>query len=83
MELPHFYKLSLELIINNRVIFYRYPLVICFIGLKGTAFYFSPEVKAIQKEALKTGNKNPKGDYNSLDTDIYALGLISLELLIG
>ena len=45
--------------------------------MKGTPFYFSPELMAIYKKSLDEGN------YNPIAADVFALGLICLELLIG
>ena len=44
-----------------------------FTGVKGTPFYFSPELQAIYKKDL------PEGDYNPIAADIFALGLICIE----
>ena len=50
---------------------------ILFLALRGTPKYFAPELWKIWKKKLPIGNYNPE------KVDVYALGIIILELLLG
>ena len=47
------------------------------IALRGTPYYLSPELWQILISRAKTGRYNPQ------QADIYSLGIITLELLLG
>ena len=68
-------------IINFLQIFKLYVISFFFfifiLEIRGTPFYFSPEVFKIFNERMIEGN------YNPYSNDVYDLGIICLELLLG
>ena len=53
-------------------------------GINGTAIYFSPEIfKLYQEWNLQGRNYKLEGTYDSFTGDIFALGLICIQYLLG
>ena len=70
--------LNLLQITKIYVFFLNYLINIIFIiAVKGTPFYFSPELWKIFE------SRATEGDYNPMANDIYSIGLICLELFLG
>lgn len=71
-----------KLICNNQQTLQNYVQKIFFYkllkkALRGTPFYLSPELWNILNQRENYGN------YNPFATDIYAIGMVILELLLG
>ena len=55
----------------------KYINYLKFLGLRGTPYYLAPELWKIYNKSKDKTKYNPKA------TDVYALGIIILELLLG